>query len=71
MTRIFIILSMIWALAACSKSVDESSYLGKWTQLHTNGVATMTVDIEKTEPGYKVTISVPVPNQAPAVVNKS
>lgn len=71
MKWICITVAMVWALAGCSKSVNEASYLGKWTQLHTNGVATMVVDIEKSDTGYTVKISVPVPNQPPAVINKS
>lgn len=71
MKWILIIVAMVLALAGCSKSINEASYLGKWTQLHTNGVATMVVDIEKAETGYKVKISVPVPNQSAAVINKS
>jgi hypothetical protein len=71
MKSIFITVTLMAVLIGCSKSFHEEDYLGKWTQVNTHGVGTMVVDIEKANSGYKVEISVPVPNQAPAIIHKT
>lgn len=71
MKWILVTVTLLLALAGCSKSITEDSYLGKWTQLNTNGIATMTVNVEKADNGYHVKISVPIPNQPSAVISKT
>jgi hypothetical protein len=71
MKSILITVTLIFALTGCSESVQEKNYIGKWTQVNTNGIGPMVVDIEKANNGYKIDISVPVPNQAPAIIHKT
>lgn len=71
MKWILITLAFTLAMTGCSELKDEERMIGEWTQLNTNGVATMRASIAKIDSGYSIEISLPIPNQAPVVVKKT
>lgn len=71
MKWILITLAFMLAMTGCSEMKDEERMIGQWTQLNTNGVATMRASIAKIEDGYSIEITLPIPNQAPVVVKKT
>ena len=71
MKWILITLAFMLAMTGCSEQKDEERMIGQWTQLNTNGVATMRASIAKIDDGYSIEITLPIPNQAPVVVKKT
>lgn len=70
MKWIWITLFFMLTLAGCSEPKREDPYVGNWEQLHAEGLTKMHVAIAKSESGYSIEISLPMPNQPPVVAKK-
>lgn len=70
MKTIMFALVFVLALIGCTESNHEEAYIGNWTQVNSNGYPKMTAIISKLDNGYRVEISLPIPNQVPVIIRK-